>query len=69
MIGTISPRYMNYVPGEKLKEGLRNKAARTRGDFYWNFSISLKTTRKTVFFDSHTHKLDLISQNDLKTNT
>ena len=68
-MGTISPRYMNYVPGEKLKEGLRNEAARTRGDFYWNFSISLKTTRKTVFFDSHTHKLDLFAQNDSKTMT
>lgn len=64
MIGTISPRYMNYIPGEVLAAGLRNEGAKTSGDFYWNFRISLKTFRKVVFFDSNSHDIELLSQND-----
>ena len=69
MVGTISPRYMNYVPGESIKAGLRNEAARTQGQFYWNFRITLKTSRKLVFFDSNTHDVDLVSQNDTQTDS
>ena len=58
---------MNYIPGEQLKAALRNEGARTKGDFYWNFRISLKTTKKVVFFDSHTHDVEMVSQNDNKT--
>ena len=64
MAGTISPRYMNYIPGESLKAGLRNEGAKVKGDLYWNLRISLKATRKVVFFDSQTHNIDLVSQND-----
>jgi len=41
--------------------------ARAEGRFYWNFKISLKTSRKVHFFDSNTHDIDLLSQNDSKT--
>ena len=67
--GTISPRYMNHIPGDKLKAGLRNKIAKAEGKLYWNFRISLTTARKVVFFDSHSHKLYLVSQNDAHTKT
>lgn len=67
MVGTISPRYLNYIPGEKVKAGLRNSEAKSKGDFYWNFTITLKTTRKTIFFGSHTHEIVMLSQNDAKT--
>ena len=40
---------------------------RVEGDFFWNFKISLRTSRKTIFSDSHTHRLQLLSQNDSKT--
>ena len=55
MVGTISPRYMNYIPAEQIRAGLRNDAAKVKGDFYWNFTISLRTPRKVVFFKSNTH--------------
>ena len=67
MVGTISPRYMSHIPAEKLRAGLRNEAARAKGDFYWNYTINLKTSRKNIFFDSHTHDLELFFQNDSKT--
>ena len=69
MAGTISPRYMNHIPGEKLKAGLRNEGAKAKGNLYWDFRISLRTARKVVFFDSHTHEIDLVSQNDPCTET
>lgn len=31
MVGTISPRYMNHIPGEAIKAGLRNEALKTKG--------------------------------------
>ena len=64
MAGTLSPRYMNHIPANKLIAGFRNEGAKMNGELYWNFRISLKTTRKVVFFDSHTHALKLIYQND-----
>ena len=69
MVGTVSPRYLNYIPAEKIKAGLGNSSAKSKGDFYWNFAITLKTTRKTVFLDSHTHDIEMLSQNDSKTET
>lgn len=47
--------------------GFQNKAAKTKGDYYWNFKITLKTTKKVNFFDSKTHDIQLISQNDSQT--
>lgn len=67
MVGTISPRYMNHIPGFAIKAGLRSEAAKAKGEFYWNFRIDLKTSRKVIFFDSKSHDLQLISQNDPKT--
>ena len=67
MVATISPRYMNYIPGEVVKAGLRSDGARSKGEFYWNFRISLKTSKKTIFFDSHSHDVELVSQNEGKT--
>jgi hypothetical protein len=64
LAATISPRYMNQVPGDKLKAGFRNEEAKVKGEFYWNFKIALRTARKVIFFDSHTHDIQLISQND-----
>lgn len=66
-MGTISPRYMNYISEEAIHNALRNDKARSEGLFYWNFKITLKTTRKVPFFDSNSHDIELISQNDTKT--
>ena len=52
-----------------MKAGLRNEDAKVKGDLYWDFRISLRTTRKVVFFDSHTHDINLASQNDTCTET
>ena len=67
MSGTISPRYMNHIPGEVIKAGFRNEGAKSKGDLFWNFRITLKTTNKVIFFDSHTHGIELISQNKIGT--
>lgn len=63
MPGTISPRYMSHISGDAIKTGFRNEKAKAKGDLYWNFRISLKTTRKVVFFNSHTHDVELVTQN------
>lgn len=42
-------------------------AAKAEGKFYWNFEILVKTSRKLSFFDSHTHDIELLSQNDTQT--
>lgn len=34
-----------------------------QSDFDWSFKIDLKTTRKVVFFDSPSHKVNLLNQN------
>ena len=39
---------------------------KTTGAFYWNFSITLRTSRKVVFFDSYSHNITLVSQNEQK---
>ena len=64
LFGTISPRYLSHLPKETLLEGFRNPTARATGAFYWNFSISLRTSRKVVFFDSNSHDVTLVSQNE-----
>lgn len=69
VVGTISPRYMRYIPAEMIKGGLRNEGAKASGQFYWNFTISLKTSRKAIFFDSNSHDIQLVCQNDAQTET
>ncbi len=64
LFGTISPRYLNHLPKQALLEGFRNPTAKASGAFYWNFSISLRTSRKVVFFDSNSHDIALVSQNE-----
>jgi hypothetical protein len=58
---------MNYIPKEEVVKAFRNEGYKTEGKFYWNFKISLKTTRKVVFFDSNSHDISLVSQNDTQT--
>ncbi len=66
--GTISPRYMNSLPKEELAKGLRKaRQVSVEGAFTWSFNISLQTTRKVVFFDSNSHDITLLSQNDTQT--
>ena len=67
LVGKLSPRYLKYIPQEVVRGGFGSKVARVKGDFFWNFRISLRTSRKTIFSDSHTHQLQLLSQNDSKT--
>lgn len=38
-------------------------------DFTWTFKIDLKTTRKVVFFDSPSHEITLLNQNEAGTET
>ncbi len=68
LMGTISPRYMNYIPNEVIEYGFKNyDAMKVQGKFYWNFTIILKTSRKLHFFNSNSHEVILLSQNDSKT--
>ena len=69
MTGTITPRYFNYIPQEQILYGYRNEEARVKGQFYWNFKITLKTSKRLVHFDSHTHPIALLSQNNEGTET
>jgi hypothetical protein len=66
--GTISPRYMNWIPKELLAKSCKKSGqVSSEGNFTWSFKISLKTTRKVVFFDSNSHDIMLVSQNDTQT--
>lgn len=38
-----------------------------KGQFYWDFKITINASRKITFFESQSHGLTLISQNDQKT--
>jgi hypothetical protein len=67
LFGTISPRFLNHIPKESFLEGFRNPSAKSTGAFYWNFSISLRTCKKVVFFDSNSHDISLVSQNEPQT--
>jgi hypothetical protein len=67
MTGSLSPRYMTHIPQDKIIRGLKNQAVQEKGTINWDFRISLKTTRSVNFCNSHTHKLELLSQNDSKT--
>ena len=58
---------MKYIPVDAVAKALRNDTARIQGKFYWDFKVTLKTTRKVNFFDSNSNKIDLISQNDSRT--
>ena len=64
--GSISPRYMNRVDGLlSVPEHMKQKGVSSgKADFTWNFKISLKTTRKVIFFDSPSHQIKLVKQND-----
>jgi hypothetical protein len=68
--GTISPRYMNTIPKEDIVKGFRKAGqVSAEGLFTWTFKISLQTSRKAVFYDSSSHDITLISQNDTQTQT
>lgn len=60
---TISPRYMNDSEGfiDYIGKPVKSSA---KANFTWNFKITLKTNRQVVFFDSSSHKIDLLSQNE-----
>ena len=50
MSGTISPRYMNYIPGEIIRAGFRNQGAKAKGDLSTGISESvLKLPGKLCF--------------------
>ena len=65
MSGAISPRYMNYISKKIVERGFRKKDSghKVKGEFSWNFRISLKTTRRQIFAKSHTHELENVSKN------
>lgn len=64
---TITPRYLSHIPQEEVLAGFRKSSVKTEGTFNWSFTISLRTTRKVTFYGSHTHNLQLVSQNDNST--
>lgn len=62
---SVTPRFLKNYSEERLLLGYRPYGApKIEGDFYWSFHISLRTTRKVTFFDSSSHKLAVIKQND-----
>ena len=65
---TISPRYSAHA-FERLEKDKKEGSKVAKGDFTWNFKVELRTTRKLIFFDSPSHDLTLISQNDQATET
>lgn len=67
ILGTISPRYMNYIPKDDFVKCFEKESQVSKGLFYWSFKIKLKTSRKVVFFDSQTHDIALTLQNDMGT--
>ena len=63
---TISPRYAsNYF--EMLEKDKKSDKKKVEGDFTWSFKIELRTTRKTIFFDSPSHDVNLLSQDETGT--
>lgn len=69
----ISPRFMNKVEGvTKVTEQSVNRdkgVSSGKADYDWTFKISIRTSRKLVFFDSPSHSVTMISQNQLGTET
>ena len=64
---TISPRYAsNFF--DMLEKDKKN-IPKAKGDFTWSFKIELKTSRKTIFFDSPSHDITLLSQDESQTET
>lgn len=67
---TISPRYMNRVANGELKQPEHMKNSDNdnksvgKAEFDWTFKIDLKTTRKVIFFDSPSHNITLLNQNE-----
>lgn len=59
---------MNKVEGvTKVTEQsiLKDKGVSSgKADYDWTFKIDLKTTRKVIFFDSPSHSITMISQNE-----
>ncbi len=68
---TISPRYMNFVEQrmKKLKQKKQPNALQGKAEFDWTFKIDLITTRKVLFFDSPSHNITLLNQNEKGTET
>ena len=64
MMGTISPRYMNHIPQEKIISGFNKKVSQRRGEFYWYFNIHLKASRTIIFSKSQSHPLKILSSNN-----
>lgn len=68
---TISPRFLNAVAGAtNVPEHMKSKGQLSgKADFEWSFKIDLRTTRRTIFFDSPSHNVSLVNQNDKGTET
>ena len=65
---TISPRYAcNYF--EMLEKEKKEGKKSSEPDFTWTFKIDLITKRKVIFFDSPSHDIALLSQNETGTET
>ena len=63
---TSSTPIMNRVNGDlKKSEFMKEKnLPNEKPNFDWTFKIELKTTRKVVFFDSPSHNITLLNQNE-----
>ena len=62
---TISPRYMNDINGRRWTENVQS----VQGMYTWTFKITLLTSKKLAYYVSHSHNLQLISENAEKTET
>ena len=67
MSGTITPTSANNFSRESLNDEIHHKTAKSDGPYNWSFKISLDSSKKVNFFDSKTHKLELLSENDTRT--
>lgn len=66
---TISPRYTDSIYHAIEKARKENKKAIGKAEFTWSFKIDVKTTKKVSFFNSPSHEITLISQNEERTET
>ena len=63
---------MNQVEGiVKKPEHMQHEGKSSSGkpDFDWTFKVDLHTTHKVIFFDSPSHDIKMLSQNEKGTET
>ena len=67
MMSSVSPSYIKALSNQQVMDGFRNEEAKASAQFYWDFRICLRASRKITFFESQSHQLELVHKNDSMT--